>query len=356
MTRRGLLLLPGAASSLRKALPSPSTEPRNLSFPLGSIEGAITPPELFFVRDHFSEPELSLSSWKLKIEGRVTHPLELSLADIIESPTKKLEAVLECAGNAAGGPAASNGVWDGVPLAHLLRHAGAEAGATMVMLEGADSGRLFPDSPHLPYSQLVPIAKCTRPESLVAFKLNDRFLPRRNGFPARALFPGWYAMDSVKWLQRIVVLGPEDAPSTFQASGMNKVYNRIVETAPGNRTVTRLSEILVKSAIAWPPDKGKLPAGRHTIRGFAWAGAGVIRTVKFSSDGGRSWSPAKLEQPPKPFRWVRWNFSWLAPPGDHVLMSRATDAAGKTQPLQREPGRKDGYELNFCAPVRCSVQ
>ena len=42
----------------------------------------------------------------------------------------------------------------------------------------------------------------------MAFKLNDRFLPRKNGFPARALFPGWYAMDSVKWLQRVVVLGP----------------------------------------------------------------------------------------------------------------------------------------------------
>src|SRR5262249_44424847 len=137
MTRRGLLFLPGVASLARQALALPSSEPQNLSFPLGSIEGAITPPDRFFVRDHFSEPELSLSSWKLKIEGRVAHPLELSLADIIESPTKKLEAVLECAGNAAGGPAASNGVWEGVPLAHLLRKAGAET-ATMVMLEGAD--------------------------------------------------------------------------------------------------------------------------------------------------------------------------------------------------------------------------
>src|SRR2546426_3576913 len=84
-------------------------EAQNLSFPLGSIEGAITPPDLFFVRDHFHEPELSLSSWTLKIEGRVANPLELSLADILESPTQKLEALLERAGNAAGGPAASNG-------------------------------------------------------------------------------------------------------------------------------------------------------------------------------------------------------------------------------------------------------
>ena len=355
MTRRRLLQLPGACTLLRRALASPSGEAQNLSYPLQAIEGAITPADLFFVRDHFLEPELPLDAWRLKIEGRVAHPLELSLADLLESPAKKLEAFLECAGNTAGGSAVSNAIWEGAPLAYLLRQAGVEPAATMALIEGADSGRLMPDSPSLPYSQLVPLAKCMQPESLIALKLNDRFLPRRNGFPARALFPGWYAMDSVKWLQRITVLRPEDSTSGFEASGMNKVYNRIVETAPGNRAVTRLSTVLIRSAIAWPPDNWKLPAGRHVIRGFAWTGAGLVRGVEFSSDGGAAWAPARLELVPKPFRWVRWSFSWRASPGEHVLMSRASDDSGHSQPLKRQPGRKDGYELNFCAPVRCSV-
>src|SRR5205823_1555522 len=163
----------------------------------------------------------------------------------------------------------------------------------------------------------------------IVFKLNDRFLARKNGFPARALFPGWYAMDSVKWLQRIVVLGAGDEPSTYQASGMNKVYNRIVETAPGQslsgeRNTTRLAEIRVKSAIAWPADDSNLPAARHRVHGFAWTGHGLVRTVELSADGGRSWAQAKLESAPQPFRWVRWSYSWLAAPGEHVLMSRAT--------------------------------
>jgi DMSO/TMAO reductase YedYZ molybdopterin-dependent catalytic subunit len=355
MTRRDLLLLPGAGAFLRRALAATSHDAQNLSFPLEAIQGVLTPPDLFFVRDHFSEPEISLKEWRLKIEGRVAHWSELSLADLLESPTRKLEAVLECAGNTAGGPAASNGVWEGVPLEYLLRQAGADAGAKMVMLEGGDSGRLMQDSPNLPYCQLVPIAKCMQQDSLVALKLNDRFLARKNGFPARALFPGWYAMDSVKWLQRIVVLGPEDQAGNFQLSGMSKVYNRIVEAAPGNRIVTRLSDIVVKSAIAWPRDNWKLPAGRHVVRGFAWTGSGLIRKVEFSSDGGRTWDIAKLESAPKPHAWVRWNYSWSAKPGEFVVMSRATDDAGHSQPLQREPGRKDAYELNLCAPVRCSV-
>jgi sulfane dehydrogenase subunit SoxC len=132
---------------------------------------------------------------------------------------------------------------------------------------------------------------------------------------------------------------------------MHKVYNRIV-----GASVTRLTEIQVKSAIAWPTDQLKLPAARHTIRGFAWTGAGTVRSVEISTDGGRSWAPARLDARPKPFIWVRWHYAWTAPAGDHVLLSRAVDDAGRRQPLERDRARKDGYELNYCAPVRCAVR
>ena len=354
MTRRELLLLPSACSLLG---PTPGgSEPQNLSFPLENIPGAITPPDLFFVRDHFREPELSLRTWRLKIEGCVKQPLALSLSDILESPTKEIEALLECAGNPGGGSAASNAVWEGVPLAHLLDRAGAAPEATGVVLEGADTGRLMQDSPELPYCQIVPVERCVRAESLVAFKANGRFLRRRNGFPARALFPGWYGMDSVKWLRRIVVLGPADQAPNFQLSGMNKLYNGMVKTPAGELKITRVTEIQVRSAIAWPADNARLPAGKYIIRGFAWTGDGLVRRVSLSSDGGRAWMPAQLETQPKPFTWVRWKYLWCAAPGEHVLMSRASDDRGREQPLVRDSARKDVYELNFCAPVRCSVR
>lgn len=354
MTRRELLLLSSAGHMLGQ-VPA-SFDPQNLSYPLGNIESAVTPAELFFVRDHFREPELSLSTWRLTIEGRVAKRIEFTFADILESPIKEVEAVLECAGNPTIGSAASNGMWEGAPLAALLERARIAHDAVAVMLEGADSGRLLQDSPVLPYCQIVPLEKCVLPESLVAFKLNGRFLARRNGFPARALFPGWYGMDSVKWLRRIVVLGPADQAPNFRLSGMNKLYNRLSKTPSGELNVTRISQIQVRSAIAWPPDNIRLLAGRYVIRGFAWTDAGLIRNVRISADGGRNWSAATLESPPKHFAWVRWRYSWPAAPGDHVLMSRAVDDAGREQPLARDPSRKDAYELNFCAPVRCSVR
>ena len=354
MTRRQLFLFPGAALLIRAG--AGVSGPQNISYPLRSIQGSITAPNLFFVRDHFSEPEVSLETWKLRIEGRVNRPYDLSFSDLVEMPTKKLEAVLECAGNVANGSAVSNGIWEGVPISSLLKPAQPASEAVFVLLEGADSGRLRQDSPLLQYSQLVPLQKCMDASSLTAFKLNDLLLPKRNGFPARALFPGWYGMDSVKWLQRIVVMNEQDQQqSTFRQSGMNRLYNRVLNVQ-GDARVMRLSSIQVKSVVAWPGNGVKLPAGRHLVWGFAWSGSNAIRDVALTTDGGKAWYSAKLDRQSSPYSWVRWSYAWNATPGDYILMSRAADAAGDQQPMQRDMARKDAYELNSCVPLHCIVR
>jgi DMSO/TMAO reductase YedYZ molybdopterin-dependent catalytic subunit len=352
VTRRDVLRS-GAAAILNPL--AGASGPQNLSYPLREIQGSLTPPDLFFVRDHFSEPVLSLESWQLRIEGRVAHPRQVSFSDLLELPTKKLEAVLECSGNGPHGSAASNARWEGVPISFLLEAAGINRDAAFVAFEGADTGRLVQGPSSFAYTQIVPIEKCLDSASLVAFKLNDLFLPRRNGFPARALFPGWYAMDSVKWLRRMVVLGPDDRHSSFFESGMDRVYNRVTLAVDGVDS-RPLSSIQVKSAVAWPPDKMRLPAGLHEVWGFAWTGTGTVREVAVSFNGGGAWEPANLESSPGPYRWARWNYKWRASAGDYSLMSRATDSQGNQQPLQRDKARKDVYELNWCAPLICSVR
>ena len=122
ISRRALLASASGLSLLRAA-------EQNRVSPLQAIRGTVTPANLFFTRSHFTEPDLSLSDWTLKIEGRVARPLEMNFSDLLESPASKLEAVLECAGNPAGGSAVSNGIWEGVAMAHLLARARPEAGA-----------------------------------------------------------------------------------------------------------------------------------------------------------------------------------------------------------------------------------
>ncbi len=356
MTRRKLISL-SATALIGSALKASKLE--NLSYPLKNVEGTITAPNLFFVRDHFSEPEVALDSWSLRVEGAVERPFELGFSDLVEMPSQKTKAVLECAGNTAGGSAVACGEWEGVAITKLLEAARPSTNAAFVMLEGADSGRLFPDSPVLAYSQIVPIAKCREPESLIAYKLNELTLPARNGFPARALFPGWYGMDSVKWLKRITVLRGNDVgndtATIFEQSGMNRIYNRVAR-GEGTLKTTRLSTIQVKSAVASLTDGAKLPAGHHMIWGFAWSGNDAIRAVKLSVDGGKSWLNTGLENRAHRYGWVRWRYDWNARPGEYMVMSRATDEDGNVQPLERDPARRDGYELNWCVPLRCSVR
>lgn len=318
-------------------------------------QGVVTPPNLLFVRDHFIEPEVSVDNWKLRIEGRVDRPYEFGFADLVEMPSRKLEAVLECAGNAANGSAVSNGVWEGVSISSLLEAARPAQDAAHVLLEGADTGKLLEDGQALPYSQVVPIERCRDASSLVAFKYNDLALPKRNGFPARALFPGWYGMNSVKWLRRIAVLGAGEQGTVFDRSGMNYLYNRVTDRN-GAEQITRVSSVQVKSAIAWPTNELKLPAGRYTAWGFAWSGNGTIRRLLVSLNGGNQWDAAKLGSQQEKHCWVRWTYDWSAKPDTYSLMSRATDSRGNEQPITRDPQRKDGYELNWCVPVHCSVR
>src|SRR4051812_6269833 len=70
-------------------------EPVNLEFPFAGLDSFITPNELFFARCHFPIPRLERKSWKLKIEGAVERPLELSYDDLLKMQTRTLVSVLE---------------------------------------------------------------------------------------------------------------------------------------------------------------------------------------------------------------------------------------------------------------------
>jgi DMSO/TMAO reductase YedYZ molybdopterin-dependent catalytic subunit len=277
--------------------------------------------------------------------------MTLSFSDLLEARLTRQDALLECAGNGESGTAVAMCQWEGVPLAHLLDAAGAKRNS-QVLLEGYDRGKLLADSPPLNYTRVVPAEKCFAPESLVAIRLNGRFLAARNGFPARVVLPGRYGMDSVKWIRRISVLAPgETIPASYVQSGMPRLYSRLTRKEPP----VPVSAILVKSVIAYPSADTKMVASNVPVSGYAWTGDGTIKEVRVSVDGGRSWDRAQLSTPARAFRWVQWTYNWSASSGKHVLMSRAEDSAGRLQPMSRDPERLDAYELNTVTPVSCTV-
>jgi hypothetical protein len=80
-----------------------------------------------------------------------------------------------------------------------------------------------------------------------------------------------------------------------------------------------------------------------------------VASVEVSTDGGRGWEPARLDPQPSPWAWTGWSFAWEAGPGDYELCSRATDAAGNTQPLEI-PWNTGGYANNAVHRVRVTVR
>ncbi len=86
------------------------------------------------------------------------------------------------------------------PLASLLKQAHPDPQANFVRLSGADG-----------FSRNLPIEKAMHPDSLIAYSMNGEKLTINHGFPLRAVIPGWYGMDSVKWLRSVEVRREDEA-------------------------------------------------------------------------------------------------------------------------------------------------
>jgi sulfane dehydrogenase subunit SoxC len=69
---------------------------------------------------------------------------------------------------------------------------------------------------------------------------------------------------------------------------------------------------------------------------LAWSGAGAIRGIEISTDGGQSWKNADLRSPAYPMAHTRFGFHWNWDGKECVLMSRCTDELGTVQPTRAE--------------------
>jgi len=340
-------------------------QPRNLEFPVSELNGPIIPNEQFFVRSHFAVPTLDVNTWKLKVEGAIDKPLELSINDLMKLPQKTMQATIECAGNGRvhlapqapglqwGQGAVGNAAWTGVTLSSVLNAVGVKKSAVDVILEGADSGVVAaPPSPgSISYSRSIPIEKANRDEVLLAFKMNGETLPASHGFPLRAVVGGWFGMASVKWLSRIVV---SDKP--YQGFWQTLDYSYF-ERRDGQPTLVPVQAMLPKAILARPGLSEVLPAGKASrLFGAAWAGENAIDKVDVSLDGGKTWVKAKLLAEPKPFQWVLWEYVWENPTkGEVAIVAKATDSKGLTQPATRDADRRT-YMINHLVPTSVIVK
>ncbi len=340
-------------------------DPLNLEMPFSTLDSFITPTKSFYVRTHFPIPKIDKQTWRLRVEGEVEKSFEISHDELLKMESRKIPVTLECAGNNRnflepkvkgvqwGLGAVGTAEWTGVLLSILLDRAIVRPSAHEVILEGADRGKL--DDPKSPAGQLkfarsIPLEKAS--SVLLAYKMNDVDLPPEHGFPVRAIIPGWYAMASIKWLQRIIVT---DQPFTGYFQTLDYAFWKrrgdMVERVP-------LSEMQTKAEIARPAEGEIVPANSHVrVQGAAWTTNGEIIKVELSTDGGSTWGDAKLLGEAKPNAWRLWEFNWKTPAaaGKQTLISRATDSRGRTQPAEHDPDR-GAYMINHLLPIDVEVR
>jgi DMSO/TMAO reductase YedYZ molybdopterin-dependent catalytic subunit len=341
-------------------------EPLNLEMPFSSLDGFITPNESFYVRCHFPVPEIASADWRLKIEGEVSAPFELTYDELLAMESRTIAATLECAGNnriflepkvkgvqwELG--AVGNASWTGVPLSALLERARIKSGVVEVILEGADEGEVD-KSPQpagkISFCRSLPLSKA-RADVLLAYEMNGAKLSAAHGFPLRAIVPGWYAVASVKWLRRIIVT---DKPFNGFYQSLDYTYWDRSGALP---TLTPLAEQQVKAEIARPENGETIPADSvYRINGAAWSGGVEITRVEISFDSGRTWREAKLLGEPVKNAWRLWECEWRTPAnaGRHTIVARATDSRGTIQPVDQSADRGT-YMINHLLPVEVEVR
>lgn len=309
----------------RSPFENPVRKPSDISSrsPLQDFHSTITPADLHFERHHAGIPAINPEKYELLIHGMVDQPMKFTLADLKRFPSVTRTCFIECAGNFRTGKEemtpqdilglTSQSEWTGVMLSTLFREVDVNSKATWFLAEGSDAALL---------TRSVPIEKGWD-DAMIAYGQNGEAIRPTQGYPARLLLPGWEGNTNVKWIRRIEI---SDQP--FMTREETSKY-----TYPVNDKIRMFSfEMDARSIITFPSFPQNVERGWIEIRGIAWTGRGKIVRVEVSTDAGKTWNIARLQEPvlEKAHTYFRHLWQWK---GDETeILSRAIDETGYIQP------------------------
>ncbi|MDI9880511.1 sulfite dehydrogenase [Flectobacillus longus] len=311
--------------------------------PLQDFYGFITPSDLHFERHHGGVPLIDPQKHELIIHGLVEKPLKFSLADLKRFPSVSRIAFLECSGNFRTGKETmtpqeiagltSQSEWTGVKLATLFREVGVKPSAKWFLAEGGDSAVM---------TRSIPVAKGWE-DAIIAYGQNGEPVRPEQGFPFRLFLPGWEGNTSVKWLRRIEL---SDEP--FMTREETSKYTEAIKDGK----IRMFSfDIDARSIITFPSFPQSIEKGWIEIKGLAWSGRGKVLKVEVSTNAGKTWQVANIQEPVLDKAHVRFRYLWKWNGEETEIMSRVTDETGYTQPtfqqlVEARGSEMGGYHLN----------
>ena len=301
-------------------LPEPRTTvtiPQGAEFEVDGLSPLITPNADFYrVDTALTVPAVDPTTWRLVIDGMVRERVELSFDDLVGMGLDEYSVTLTCVSNEVGGGLVGNAIWQGVPIRDILKMAGPQAGADMVLSRSVDG-----------YTASTPLESLTDDglDAIFAVAMNGEPLPLEHGFPVRMVVPGLYGyVSATKWVTELKV-------TTFDADEAYWTPRGYAAQAP----------IKFASRIDTPRTGKPVVAGTVAVAGVAWAQTVGIDRVEVRIDDG-DWQSATLSNPINSDTWVQWMMPWEATAGTHYVEVRAINKNGETQTEERTPIAPDG--------------
>ncbi|OEU23103.1 molybdopterin binding oxidoreductase [Fragilariopsis cylindrus CCMP1102] len=284
----------------------------------------LTPNHLYYMRHHHPVPLLSkeqIENYRLEIDlseyGKGKS--RISLKDLKSMPKVEVTMTMQCSGNRRSGfnvfektsgttwgqGAISTAKWGGVRLKDLLKNAGMGD-----PIEAQDKGEIE----HVRFQSIdgmsvsIGIEKATNPygDVMICYEMNDEELPRDHGFPLRVIVPGYAAVRSTKWLNKISI-SKEEAEGPFQRGLNYKILPPSVKDANDVNIdeMPSCNELSVSSGITKVKPLGShsddVPPGDIVIMkvsGWAFAGGGrnIVRVDVTGDLDKHNWTSANLKE------------------------------------------------------------
>lgn len=139
----------------------------------------------------------NFTDWRLKVDGLVDQPQELSLDQLRAMPSRTQITRHDCVEGWS-----AIGKWTGVPLVTVLQKAGVKSDARYVVFHCADELELTLDGSGV-YYESIDMADAYHPQTILAYAMNDRPLPVGHGAPLRLRVERQLGYKSAKYLMRI---------------------------------------------------------------------------------------------------------------------------------------------------------
>ncbi|AEV15727.1 putative sulfite oxidase [Thermus sp. CCB_US3_UF1] len=338
-----------------------------------------TPKEILYIRNNVDLPGYNtveganLEGWKVQVGGLVDKPFTFEAKELLSLPQQEVTMVLQCSGNGrtlyqprpSGNPWKRGGVGNvtfrGVRLRDLLAAKGAKLldKAFHITAHASRQG----NAPE--FVRSVPIHALEN--ALLALSMNGEPLPAVHGGPVRLVFPGYFGVNHVKWVEKIEFTEGENTTTEqmprYRVPAIPNTQLPFLPQEPGKTYPysfqnSRPNWLVTLNSFIFAPLEGQTVRGPYVrVEGVAFNdGIAPIVSVELSTNGGRSWHRAELERTEKTFGWVRWRGTVYLRPGEHEVMARAWDAAGRSQPLDGNVAWNErGYEYSGVMRVRFTV-